>query len=411
LFLIPLSFPFSKSQEDTFLKHEIVYLKKTFSNFIILPKENIGTRLELDKSFSVDESFAEFNREKKSSITSIIFNFLFYKILLFEIFSNPLLLVKFSELRKLLSFIKNTIETKNFFRRYLSIYNEKDDELTIYTYWATYITLALGILSKKNSKISVITRMHGSDLYEERGFVVCQKQILKNIRYVFFVSENGRNYLQKKYDLFKDKFRFAPIGVEKQSKLNPWKFDETLRLVSCSSIDNNKRVELIYEALLLLAESGRMINWTHFGSGENEKKLYEKINENSYPNLNCILMGYVSSESLMRYYEDNQVDIFITTSASEGGRPVSIQEALSFGIPIVATSVGGISELVNSENGILLSPDPKPSEVSEAIRIFYSNKDFIYKMRQASHLKWSQSCDKDKNFENFIWQLKELGLC
>ena len=44
------------------------------------------------------------------------------------------------------------------------------------------------------------------------------------------------------------------------------------------------------------------------------------------------------------------VDLFLTVSANEG-IPVSIMEAQSFGIPVIATDVGGISEIVNNVNG------------------------------------------------------------
>lgn len=36
------------------------------------------------------------------------------------------------------------------------------------------------------------------------------------------------------------------------------------------------------------------------------------------------------------------------------GIPVSIMEAMSFGIPVIARNVGGMSEIVNEENGLLL---------------------------------------------------------
>jgi len=43
---------------------------------------------------------------------------------------------------------------------------------------------------------------------------------------------------------------------------------------------------------------------------------------------------------VLNYYASNPVDVFINTSSSEG-LPVSIMEAMSFGIPVIATNVGG----------------------------------------------------------------------
>jgi len=39
------------------------------------------------------------------------------------------------------------------------------------------------------------------------------------------------------------------------------------------------------------------------------------------------------------------------------GIPVSIMEAQSAGVPILATNLGGTSEIVNNENGFLVEKD------------------------------------------------------
>ena len=49
----------------------------------------------------------------------------------------------------------------------------------------------------------------------------------------------------------------------------------------------------------------------------------------------------------------NDFDLFVNMSLSEG-IPVSIMEAISFGIPIIATNVGGNAEIVNDETGVLI---------------------------------------------------------
>ena len=48
---------------------------------------------------------------------------------------------------------------------------------------------------------------------------------------------------------------------------------------------------------------------------------------------------------MLDYYKNNIIDIFINLSASEG-IPVSIMDAISFGIPCIATNVGGTGEIV-----------------------------------------------------------------
>ena len=46
-------------------------------------------------------------------------------------------------------------------------------------------------------------------------------------------------------------------------------------------------------------------------------------------------------------------------------------EAMSCGIPVIATNVGGSSEIVNTDNGYLLSSNPLSIEVAESISTYY----------------------------------------
>ena len=65
-----------------------------------------------------------------------------------------------------------------------------------------------------------------------------------------------------------------------------------------------------------------------------------------------------------RDYQD--ADIFITTSVSDG-TPVSVLEAMSSGLPCIATSVGGIPEWIEHKvTGLLIQPG-SPEQVAEAI--------------------------------------------
>ncbi len=59
-------------------------------------------------------------------------------------------------------------------------------------------------------------------------------------------------------------------------------------------------------------------------------------------------MGYGSIDDLMLFFKENSVDLFINASITEG-TPVSIMEAISCGIPIIATDVGGNPEIVSEK--------------------------------------------------------------
>lgn len=58
-------------------------------------------------------------------------------------------------------------------------------------------------------------------------------------------------------------------------------------------------------------------------------------------------------------------DIFTLTSRHEG-LPVSLMEALALGLPVVATSVGGIPEMVKGTDSAILVPPNEPQALADA---------------------------------------------
>lgn len=78
-------------------------------------------------------------------------------------------------------------------------------------------------------------------------------------------------------------------------------------------------------------------------------------------------------------------DIFAQTSIDNGGEtfPVSILEALSVGLPIIASDVGDIKFLVRNENGVLLQPE-NITQISESILKLSSDQSLIEKYKSAS---------------------------
>lgn len=74
-----------------------------------------------------------------------------------------------------------------------------------------------------------------------------------------------------------------------------------------------------------------------------------------------------------------EIDIFILPSRSEGAG-LSILEAMYTGLPVIATNVGGIPEIVINEVTGLLVPAENPEALSEAIIRLLSNPDLMQKM-------------------------------
>jgi len=91
-------------------------------------------------------------------------------------------------------------------------------------------------------------------------------------------------------------------------------------------------------------------------------------------------------------------DIFVLPSHHEG-MPMTILEAMAAGLPIIATSVGGIPDLVNNGiNGFLVPPN-SPTKLSDALKVLIQNPSLRFQMGVVNREKAKQDYDIEKYVE------------
>jgi len=83
-------------------------------------------------------------------------------------------------------------------------------------------------------------------------------------------------------------------------------------------------------------------------------------------------------------------DVLLLTSRSEGV-PQTVTQALGLGLPVVATSVGGVSELVQSEQSGLLIPPGDPDAAADAVRRIIGDPGMAERFRAAGRVRVRQN--------------------
>jgi glycosyltransferase involved in cell wall biosynthesis len=86
------------------------------------------------------------------------------------------------------------------------------------------------------------------------------------------------------------------------------------------------------------------------GDGQDRRNLEDYCKQNGMDG-NVVFTGY--QENMANFYQ--VLDILVLPSLSEG-LPNAVLEAMSFGVPVVAASVGGVPEVIYDENGVLVPP-------------------------------------------------------
>ena len=91
--------------------------------------------------------------------------------------------------------------------------------------------------------------------------------------------------------------------------------------------------------------------------------------------MKTILFSKIEQKNIKNFLEISDVGI---SSSDEEGLSNSLIEFISFGIPTIATRVGGNSEIINSKNGFLIDKNNK-DQLTKAMNTLMSDKKLFDK--------------------------------
>lgn len=283
-------------------------------------------------------------------------------------------------------------------------------DILIYSYWF-YDFARTAVLLKKDLGSGTkhcISRAHRYDLYayvHRLRYLPLRPWLIENLDHIFPCSRDGTQYLASRYGNPGGKIETVYVGTRDYG-IQKWERRTNRCMISCSRIVPVKRVHRIIDALALLEERGISLTWVHIGGGETLECLRKECGKRLSLS-RAVFLGNRPNREVLAYYAGHVVDFFINVSENEG-LPAAIMEAASFGIPAVATDVGGTSELVaDGVNGYLLNPRFTDGELADTIQKILALPDENYrKMRQNAREIWE---DRFQARKNSLRMLEEAG--
>jgi glycosyltransferase involved in cell wall biosynthesis len=389
ILLISSSYPFGN--QETFLENEIKYLSDSFE-IHVLPIYKFNKN---DKPRRVPANVTYSRPVLRKNHFKRLLRGLFNRAPLYEFIYDLSNILKKPDhiihhfIKWYLQFIKFRSLLSN--KEFIYYLNNKDIH-AIYFYWGGAPARFLNI-SKP-----VFIRVHGGGIYKERN-----KDYLyfKEIRFnshnniIFLpISDVSKNILSKinsSANIITNRLGVYDHGFNPTQKRN------FIRIVSCSNLIPLKRVHLIVRALSKI--SGQKVVWVHFGDGVLMDELREQTKQLD-DNIQVHFKGRVPNKEVLSFYRDVPVDLFVNVSRTEGV-PVSIMEALSFGIPCFATDVGGTPELVDDSVGKLVPKDFKISMLTDFIKKMKVSSD-VLKMRNNCRTRWKEMANANENYRELV---------
>ncbi len=178
---------------------------------------------------------------------------------------------------------------------------------------------------------------------------------------ILCISTSDYKIASDTINISSQKLKLIPNCVFPQDTINTnIKYpQEPIKLLTIARLNYPKRVDLLIESVEQLYDN---VTLTIVGDGPEKEKLEEIVKKRNIENV--FFKGEIQDFSDFKSF-----DIFILLSDSEG-LPMSALEAMSAGLPLILSNVGGCPELIEN-NGVLV--ENNPVEVIKSIQTVIDN--------------------------------------
>lgn len=282
-------------------------------------------------------------------------------------------------------------EQCKYLKRALSPIN---DLRTIFTFWQLYNKYKPDIIHLHSSKAGMLGRIafpskkviytvHGFDSIRlaYRKFLPIERMMQNTCKAIVGVSKYDEKHMIIE-NITNNIYTIYNGVYEPKTNLNPFHQSNRKKILCIARISKPKKVDLFCEIAKILPE----FDFIWVG---NQYKI-EKHPDNVF------FLGNIPNAATFC----RNVDLFILPSNYEG-LPMVIIEAMSCSLPIVASNVGGISEIVrNGENGFTV--ENNPNLFAEKIQIILNNSDLYNKFATKSYQIFKNELTVKKMVEAYL---------
>ena len=230
----------------------------------------------------------------------------------------------------------------------------------------------------------------GSDIYSTKAPLqrILAGLVLKTASCVFALSNDMKKQIMMR--LANVEVTIVPNGIDVKEyrkalmKASEKRFGRK-QLLFVGNVRPVKGVEYLIRAMPIILREEPNAYLVIVGSYP--PNFVEKIPEDLKDKV--ILTGFVNHEEIPAYMKGS--DIFILPSLSEGF-PNVLLEAMVSGLPIVATNVGGVPEIIsNGENGFLIQPKSS-KQLAEKVLLLLKDEN-LYKRISKNNLQKVETYD------------------
>lgn len=264
---------------------------------------------------------------------------------------------------------------------------------------------ALEVVGDPDDVFAPGTIKHPLRRYFRNKMVKSIKNNIQNASAVLYVTKNT---LQNKYPVKDGTYSIYASDVKLDSSetisfSKKWQSKNTINITSIGSLEQMyKAPDIVLEAINIFNKNNKKIesNLLWMGDGKFKDSMIELAIEKGIEK-NIRFIGNVNKQQVFEHLSSS--DLFVLASRTEG-LPRAIIEAMSIGIPVIGTKVGGIPELledavlVEKNNAVLLAKKIEELATNED---FY-NQQAARNLEEAKNYKDEFLSQRRLEFYNFI---------
>lgn len=325
-----------------FVKNQVEALAKHNIKIGVIGVYNVSVLNLLKKFFNLG-----FYSEKRKNIN--VWSFLYFVVPKFHFLNNKIKL-----------FI-----AKILFKKYIKQHG-KPDLIHLHTFEPGLIA----IWARNKYNIPYMLTEHTSLFYTNEA-LKWHKKLAKNIYseslYNIAVSKKSAKDLERRFSC---NFNYLPNFVDTfYFKLNKKKKSSNINFINVAFLNKNKNHKLLINAFNKTFGNNDKYQLTIVGKGKEKKNLEKQINKLKLNNVK--LHGYATQKELVKLLQKS--DIFVLSSNYETFGVVII-EAMSSGLPAVATKCSGVESIITNKKLGLLCEKENLNELSKALANIITHK-------------------------------------
>lgn len=282
------------------------------------------------------------------------------------------------------------------------VYKNTPKVLTMHTYFAIEPTLDGGIIIKDSKYYKELLDLELSSIKYLNKIICVDNRIKEHVKE--FVKEEK---IIESIMNFTNTDKYSPVSVEEKNSLkSKYGLDKYECIITCTRrLVEKNGVKYAVESIKHLSNN-KSVLLLIIGDGQCKDSIIEKIEQLNLKD-KIKLIGSIDNELILEYYLLSDIVLVpsITVNNLQEATSISAIEAMSCGIPVVASEIGGLKELINNNTNGILVAEKNSEDIAKACSSLMINNGYreaISKNARESIVKEHSHLNVAKKFNSIF---------